>query len=141
MLSLLVIGLGGDGTRRPPGATGRGDESDDRWRPDTIPPDARGVAMTADGAAGEGRGASAAGGASRRVLDPVSRASEVLFGLIMVMTFTLSLGASEAGRDDARDAHRRARLQPRLGDHRRGHVPDGHKRRAPAGGGHGPLDP
>lgn len=58
--------------------------------------------MTADGAAGEARGASAGGGASRRVLDPVSRASEVLFGLIMVMTFTLSLGASEAGRDNVR---------------------------------------
>jgi hypothetical protein len=39
---------------------------------------------------------------SRRVLDPVSRASEVLFGLIMVLTFTLSLGAAESGRDDVR---------------------------------------
>ncbi len=32
---------------------------------------------------------------SRRVLDPVSRASEALFGLIMVLTFTLSLAATE----------------------------------------------
>lgn len=39
---------------------------------------------------------------SRRVLDPVSRASEILFGLIMVLTFTLSLGATESGRDDVR---------------------------------------
>ena len=40
--------------------------------------------------------------ASRGVLDPVSRASEILFGLIMVLTFTLSLAASEAGRADVR---------------------------------------
>ncbi len=40
--------------------------------------------------------------ASRRVLDPVSRASEILFGLIMVLTFTLSLAATEAGRADVR---------------------------------------
>jgi hypothetical protein len=39
---------------------------------------------------------------SRRVLDPVSRASELLFGLIMVLTFTLSLGTTESGRDDVR---------------------------------------
>lgn len=37
-----------------------------------------------------------------RVLDPLSRTSEILFGLIMVLTFTLSLGATEAGRDDVR---------------------------------------
>ena len=39
---------------------------------------------------------------SRRPLDPVSRASEILFGLIMVLTFTLSLGAVEAGHPDIR---------------------------------------
>ena len=39
---------------------------------------------------------------SRRVLDPVSRASEILFGLIMVLTFTLSLAGAEAGRADVR---------------------------------------
>ena len=39
---------------------------------------------------------------SRRVLDPVSRASEILFGLIMVLTFTLSLSATEAGQADVR---------------------------------------
>lgn len=38
----------------------------------------------------------------RRVLDPVSRASEILFGLIMVLTFTLSLAATEASRADVR---------------------------------------
>ena len=37
-----------------------------------------------------------------RVLDPVSRASEILFGLIMVLTFTLSLTATEASRADVR---------------------------------------
>ena len=36
------------------------------------------------------------------MLDPVSRASEILFGLIMVLTFTLSLAATEAGRADVR---------------------------------------
>lgn len=39
---------------------------------------------------------------SRRLLDPVSRASEILFGLIMVLTFTLSLAATEADRADVR---------------------------------------
>ena len=38
----------------------------------------------------------------RRVLDPADRASEILFGLIMVLTFTLSLGVTEAGRADVR---------------------------------------
>jgi len=38
----------------------------------------------------------------RRVLDPVERAGEVLFGLIMVLTFTVSLNATEAGRSDVR---------------------------------------
>lgn len=36
------------------------------------------------------------------VLDPVSRASEILFGLIMVLTFTASFNASEAGRSEIR---------------------------------------
>jgi hypothetical protein len=39
---------------------------------------------------------------SKRVLDPVARLSEVLFGLIMVLTFTGSLSVAEAGRDDVR---------------------------------------
>ena len=38
----------------------------------------------------------------RRLLDPVDRASEVLFGLIMVLTFTVTLNAAEAGRPDVR---------------------------------------
>lgn len=38
----------------------------------------------------------------RRVLDPVERASEVLFGLIMVLTFTGSLSAATAGREEVR---------------------------------------
>jgi hypothetical protein len=37
-----------------------------------------------------------------RVLDPIDRVSEVLFGLIMVLTFTGSLSIAEAGRDDVR---------------------------------------
>ena len=40
--------------------------------------------------------------ASKRVLEPIDRVSEVLFGLIMVLTFTGSLSVAEAGRDDVR---------------------------------------
>src|SRR5262245_32548863 len=40
--------------------------------------------------------------ASRRVLEPHERISEVLFGLIMVLTFTGSLSIAEAGREDIR---------------------------------------
>jgi hypothetical protein len=39
---------------------------------------------------------------SLRVLAPVERISEVLFGLIMVLTFTGSLSVAEAGREDVR---------------------------------------
>ena len=39
---------------------------------------------------------------AKRVLDPIDRVSEVLFGLIMVLTFTGSLSVAEAGRDDVR---------------------------------------
>ena len=38
----------------------------------------------------------------KRVLEPIDRISEVLFGLIMVLTFTGSLSVAEAGRDDVR---------------------------------------
>src|SRR6476646_4197035 len=39
---------------------------------------------------------------SKRVLEPHERISEVLFGLIMVLTFTGSLSVAEAGREDVR---------------------------------------
>src|ERR1700750_3017725 len=39
---------------------------------------------------------------SRRVLEPIDRVSKVLFGLIMVLTFTGSLSVAEAGREDGR---------------------------------------
>jgi hypothetical protein len=38
----------------------------------------------------------------KRVLEPIDRVSEVLFGLIMVLTFTGSLSVAEAGREDVR---------------------------------------
>ncbi len=38
----------------------------------------------------------------RQVLDPVERASEILFGLIMVLSFTGSLSAATAGREEIR---------------------------------------
>jgi hypothetical protein len=40
---------------------------------------------------------------SKRVLEPIERVSEVLFGLIMVLTFTGSLSVAEAGRADVRE--------------------------------------
>jgi hypothetical protein len=42
------------------------------------------------------------GAISKRVLDPHERISEVLFGLIMVLTFTGSISIAEAGREDIR---------------------------------------
>jgi hypothetical protein len=40
---------------------------------------------------------------SKRFLDPMDRLSEVLFGLIMVLTFTGSLSVAEAGQAEIRD--------------------------------------
>ena len=43
------------------------------------------------------------GRASRgRLLDPVSRVSEILFGLIMALTFTCTFSAAEADREEVR---------------------------------------
>lgn len=42
------------------------------------------------------------GASSKRVLEPIERISEVLFGIIMVLTFTGSLRVAEAGREDVR---------------------------------------
>jgi VIT1/CCC1 family predicted Fe2+/Mn2+ transporter len=39
---------------------------------------------------------------TRRVLEPIERISEVLFGLIMVLTFTCSFSVAEAGRAEVR---------------------------------------
>jgi len=40
--------------------------------------------------------------ASKRILEPIERISEVLFGLIMVLTFTCSFSVAEAGRSEVR---------------------------------------
>src|SRR5262245_66177781 len=40
---------------------------------------------------------------SKRVLEPIERVSEVLFGLIMVLTFTGSLSVATAGRAEVRE--------------------------------------
>ena len=37
-----------------------------------------------------------------RILDPIDRISEVLFGLFMVLTFTGTLSVASAGREDVR---------------------------------------
>jgi hypothetical protein len=42
------------------------------------------------------------GARTRRVLDPVDRYSELLFGLFMVLTFTGTLSVAGAGREDVR---------------------------------------
>jgi len=39
---------------------------------------------------------------SKRVLEPAERIAEVLFGLVMVLTFTGSLSVAEAGREDVK---------------------------------------
>src|SRR6266566_651238 len=39
---------------------------------------------------------------SKRVLEPIDRVSEILFGLIMVLTFAGSLSIAEAGRSEVR---------------------------------------
>src|SRR6185369_1037790 len=39
---------------------------------------------------------------AKRVLDPQDRVAEVLFGVIMVLTYTGSLSVAQAGRDDVR---------------------------------------
>ena len=39
---------------------------------------------------------------SKRVLEPIERISEVLFGIIMVLTFSGSLSVAEAGKEDVR---------------------------------------
>ena len=44
-----------------------------------------------------------ADGRTARALDPIDRVSEVLFGLIMVLTFTGSLSVAEAGRGEVRE--------------------------------------
>jgi len=41
--------------------------------------------------------------ARERVLDPVERASEILFGLIMVLSFTGSISVASAGREEVRE--------------------------------------
>ena len=51
-------------------------------------------------------GTSARGGERRTrapILDPISRTGEIVFGLIMVLTFTNSLSVAEAGRADVRE--------------------------------------
>jgi len=40
---------------------------------------------------------------SARVLDPLERFSEIVFGLIMVLSFTCALSVAEAGREDVRE--------------------------------------
>ena len=39
---------------------------------------------------------------TKRLLDPIDRTSEVLFGLIMALSFTCSISAAESGREDVR---------------------------------------
>jgi hypothetical protein len=43
------------------------------------------------------------GGSARRLLEPMERISEILFGLIMVLTFTCSFSVVGAGRTEVRE--------------------------------------
>ena len=43
-----------------------------------------------------------AGNGRERVLDPIERVSEVIFGLLMAMTFIGSLSVATAGREEVR---------------------------------------
>jgi hypothetical protein len=51
----------------------------------------------------------------KRALDPIDRVSEVLFGLIMVLSFTGSMGVVETGREDVRSMRPRSPLVDRRG--------------------------
>ena len=42
-------------------------------------------------------------GSGKRVLDPIDRVSEILFGLIMVLTFTRSLSVAESGAAEVKE--------------------------------------
>lgn len=46
---------------------------------------------------------SADDGVSKRVLSPIDRLSEVIFGLIMALSFTLSISVATAGREDVHE--------------------------------------
>lgn len=48
-------------------------------------------------------GAKEALGAERHVLDPVERISEILFGLIMVLTFTCTIEVAQMGTEETKD--------------------------------------
>jgi VIT1/CCC1 family predicted Fe2+/Mn2+ transporter len=60
------------------------------------------MTSASDDRAKVGGDASSAREPRRRVLDPVARNSEVLFGLIMVLTFTSSVSAAEGDRREIR---------------------------------------
>jgi hypothetical protein len=63
---------------------------------------------------------------SDRMLEPMDRISEILFGLIMALTFTLNTRRrNRRPHPSSDDAPRRTRLQLGLGDHRRQRVSDG----------------
>jgi len=54
---------------------------------------------SSDGSPGE---LAALSSSSKRVLEPIERISEVLFGLIMVLTFTCTFSVAESGRSEVR---------------------------------------
>jgi VIT1/CCC1 family predicted Fe2+/Mn2+ transporter len=64
--------------------------------PSTSPAPARGVDA-------ESRALRLVSARQKRVLDPVERFSEIIFGLVMVLTFTGSFSVAESGRQEVRD--------------------------------------
>jgi VIT1/CCC1 family predicted Fe2+/Mn2+ transporter len=55
------------------------------------------------GADPEARALSLVAARRKRVLDPIERFSEIIFGLVMVLTFTGSFSVAESGRQEVRD--------------------------------------
>jgi VIT1/CCC1 family predicted Fe2+/Mn2+ transporter len=80
------------------GAAGRADEQDSLWMKTEAdhPGSDSVVARVQSHVSGFPPGQTAS--SSKRVLEPIERISEVLFGLIMVLTFTCTFSVAEAGR-------------------------------------------
>ena len=58
-------------------------------------PEERAIAISAERDTGDAPG-------FERVLEPIDRVSEILFGVIMALTFTCTLGVATAGSNDVR---------------------------------------
>lgn len=78
------------------------DMNAEETRFDSGPPVAAAGAQVAESAEDSTRALPDASSSSKRVLEPIERISEVLFGLIMVLTFTCTFSVAESGRSEVR---------------------------------------